>query len=126
VAALVRERFGTDWQRANLVVVGDFNDQPASPFVHPLVGMGLVNVVERLPPGERWTHYWDKKNSVSQLDYILLTKRLAQASPKVPYIERRGLVRKRKMPGPAALFAGVTSRIGASDHCPVVMEIVVK
>ena len=88
--------------------------------------MGLVNVVERLPPGERWTHYWDQKNSVSQLDYILPTKKLAQASPKVPDIERRRLVRKRKMPGPAARFARVTSRIGASDHCPVVMEVVVK
>ena len=141
VGAIVKERFGEAWQDANLVVVGDFNDQPTSPYVAPLLTMGFTNVVDRLPVAERWTHYWDKKNLVSQLDYILLTRKLTTNSQTAPYIERRGVVQKRNMKaffanlddtaGPAAAspgqrFPGVTSTMSASDHCPVVMELDVR
>ncbi len=138
VAAIIQGRFGNAWQNTNLVVVGDFNDQPTSPYVQPLLALGMTNVVDRLPADERWTHFWDKKNLVSQLDYILVTPKLSAASQKPPYVERRGLVKKQNMsvsmaklddtPGaPAALpsqrFAGVTNKMSASDHCPVVMEL---
>ena len=138
VAAIVKERFGNAWQNTNLVVVGDLNDQPTSPHLQPLLGMGMINVVDRLPALERWTHYWGKKNLVSQLDYILLSPKLSAASPKPPYVERRGIVKKKNMkvflanlddtPGaqaalPSQRFSGITNKMSASDHCPVVMEV---
>lgn len=138
VAAVVKERLGNNWQNTNLVVVGDLNDQPTSPHLQPLLVLGMTNVVDRLPGAERWTYYWDKKNLVSQLDYILLTQKLSAASPKPPYVERRGLVKKQNMspsmanlddtPGapatlPSERFTDVTNKMSASDHCPVVMEL---
>ena len=79
-----------------------------------------------------------RRTLASQLDYILLTPKLSAASPKPPHVERRGLVKKQHMsvsmaklddtPGAAAAlpsqrFAGVTNKMSASDHCPVVMEL---
>ncbi|HET7038896.1 MAG TPA: endonuclease/exonuclease/phosphatase family protein [Gemmatimonadales bacterium] len=139
VAAIVRDRFGkSSWKSKNLVVVGDFNDQPASPFLQPLLGMGFENVVSRLPANQRWTHYWGAKSLVSQLVYLLLSPRLADRATALPQIERRGLVKKRNMrvflataddrrgpevPLATQRFPGVTSKIAASDHCPVVMRL---
>jgi len=135
VAAIVRERFGaTGWRQANLVICGDFNDTPDSAPLASLLEIGFENVVDRLPANERWTHYWDKKNLVGQLDYLLVAPDLASRSGGLPKIERRGLVTKQGMQvwfgtpndtkgAVAALeaerFPGVTNKISASDHCPV-------
>jgi len=105
----------------------------------PLVrDLGLKNVIDRIPDKtKKWTHWWDGKNVVSQIDYILLSAKLANDSPGLPYIERRGISLSKKysylaLPGEKKgekinfqfdRFPEVTNEIEASDHCPVFFEL---
>jgi endonuclease/exonuclease/phosphatase family metal-dependent hydrolase len=142
VADIVRERFGQNPDDARFMVAGDFNDTPDSRHLEPLTkGLGLENVINRIPdPRERWTHLWKAKYTISQIDYILLPKALAEASPAAPRIERRGVSKKCKTvhyePGQGVppeerialdfeRFPEVTDKIEASDHCPVFMELMI-
>lgn len=136
VRDLVRDKFpGNSFKKENFIVLGDFNDAPGSPFLIPLLEeIGMEDVISRLDFKERWTHFWQKENSVSQLDYILLSPRLSKNAMK-PYIERRGLSNKvkkfthlgskkgEKIPFNFSRFPGVTDRIDASDHCPVFVSL---
>lgn len=123
VAQIVEERF-PDPADADWIVLGDLNDYPPSPGLEPLLSRPyLENVVARQPEPERWTHHWAFGDEYRQLDYLLVSQRLAAANPEaLPEIERRGL------PGRAARaeeerFPGVGfDHPKASDHCPVVWE----
>jgi predicted extracellular nuclease len=134
VMAIVRERFGDDGD-GHFVIAGDFNDflhdtDEGPSAIRDLVGWSAVrNVVERLPAHERWTHYWPGSRhrglpeAYNQLDYLLVSKALADRSPGLPHIERRGQPKRaERFDGPR--FQGVGgSRPKASDHCPVVFEL---
>ena len=97
---LVKERFGRSAGRHPFVVLGDFNDylqtdDEGEPAIGSLVEWSQVeNVVERLPKEEQWTHYYDDRNKYTQLDYLLPSKALAEASPDPPEIMRKGLPRR--------------------------------
>jgi endonuclease/exonuclease/phosphatase family metal-dependent hydrolase len=126
VAKILRERFGQNPGNSAWVVLGDLNDYLPSPGLQPLLGASwAVNVVDRVPnANDRWTHYWDDEEEYRQLDYILLSKVLANANPNaVPAIERRGMPKRAtRYTGPR--FPGVGQNDPkASDHCPVVIEI---
>jgi endonuclease/exonuclease/phosphatase family metal-dependent hydrolase len=126
VAKILRERFGPNPGNKAWVVLGDLNDYLPSSGLQPLVGQPwAVNVVDRVPnANDRWTHYWDDEEEYRQLDYILLSKSLADANPNaVPEIERRGLPKRAaRYTGP--WFAGVgQNEPKASDHCPLAIEI---
>jgi len=130
VTAILKDRFGSNPGKEPWVVIGDFNDYPEpdgspAPSLKPLVGQPwAINVIERLPAANRWTHFWNKKKEYKQLDYILLSKSLADANPgALPMIERRGTpLRATQYTGPR--FPGVgKDDPKASDHCPVVIEI---
>lgn len=57
---------------ANLAVIGDLNDVPASDTLK-LIQNGkpfLFDLVTLLPPSQRWTTFYDKKQT--QIDYILV------------------------------------------------------
>lgn len=134
VIDILKERFGASYGRKKFVVVGDLNDyvetgkEDESGIKPLLTDSNLVNVVERLPEDERWTHYYKGDKSYHQLDYILLSKALADAVPRTkPYIERRGQpprVNQRGKPKRVkSFFRGVTNKKKASDHCPVAMKI---
>ena len=138
VAELVTDRFrGSNFNKENFVVVGDFNDTPDSSFLKPLVqDLGMHDVISRLDPRDRWTHWWESKNIASQMDYILLSPKLADNSPAKPYIERRGISNKRKkfsylnfraeenkIPFNFNRFNDVSDEFEASDHCPVFFEL---
>lgn len=90
-----------------------------------------VNLVERLPWEERWTHWYGEAKELSQLDYLLASPGLASANPRArPRIVRRGLpyrvpVRDRNPDGtPFERYPRVGfDRPKASDHCPVVIEL---
>lgn len=107
--AIVRARFpGAAFGQAHFAVVGDLNAAPGEVSVAPLVtGAGLHNVVDDLPPAERWTYWWKAKNRASQIDYLLLSPALRDAGARAglrPRIERRGIGFRRALadgaPGP--------------------------
>ncbi len=125
VVEIIQERFDTEINKANFIVLGDFNDTPDADCLKGLLDGSLVeNVVARLPKSEQWTHYWEEKHEVNQFDYLLLSKALSKKNPKtLPKIERQGLADYAKAyKGPR--FPGVGPKgTEASDHCAVFMEI---
>lgn len=132
VAEIIDETFGKDAGTSRFVVLGDFNEVPTDPSLKPLLAYkGLENVVNRLPAAERWTHVYEKNGSVqsvSQLDYILLSKALAHKVKGIPTIERRGLARYKKLdqyyPDTAPRFPSVDKPgTEASDHCAVFVDV---
>ena len=125
----------------------DLNDSPTAKMLAALVkNSGRVDALTRVAPEQRWTHYWKAKNSVSQLDHLLLSPALAdQLRPNGVSLERRGIgyradsqtnpgqllpkqVKFEAMdddPQPKAIdfqleqFDDVSNENAASDHCPV-------
>jgi len=80
---------------ANVVVLGDFNQGPASPSTKAVIGRGKFKLVDTRPaerngdnlpnPNPRyaprnvvWTHYYGAEDSYSRLDYILLSPGMAR------------------------------------------------
>ena len=143
-AKIIRSRFpGAKFKSELFALCGDFNDEPESDPVGPLVrDLGLENVIDRLPAEERWTHWWKGRNQVGQLDYILLSPALAKLAKWPPSIERRGIGFKSTSVGGMMLpkqtnlvrrantaptkvafdflrFPTVTASTAASDHAPV-------
>jgi predicted extracellular nuclease len=134
VREIVTARFGPAAGEHPFIILGDFNDYLESdaqgePGIDSLVRWDqVVNVVDRLPAEERWTHYFKGRGAAApasyhQLDYLLLSRCLADRNGEPPYIERRGLPRRAKLYS-GERFEGVGQNSPkASDHCPVVMEL---
>ncbi len=104
-----------DLDREFVVVAGDFNSDPASPSVAPLVTKpGLYNVNLERPEDDRGTYQTGKK----QIDYLLISDALKTGLQGM-HIERRGIFTKKKWPH----YPEVTSEANqASDHAAVVAE----
>jgi endonuclease/exonuclease/phosphatase family metal-dependent hydrolase len=76
----------------NLMVVGDFNDQPSSRGVRMIVGRGRNALIDTRPTerpaltapgapgtnGVAWTHYFAREETYQRLDYLLLSRDLAR------------------------------------------------
>ena len=125
VAVLLDERWQSTKFEGNFVVLGDFNDYPegntaiTSLIEHP----GLENVVKRMPEEDQWTHFYSGESEYKQLDFILLSKSLAQMNPDPPGIMRKGLpLRAKKYTGPRFPKVGEDGP-KASDHAPVFIDI---
>lgn len=124
VAEILKERYGPTL-KGDFAVLGDLNNGPAAPELAKLVQNKHVEnvVVTRLPEEEHWTHYYKKDKLPEQLDYILLSKSLADRNPDaIPSIERRGLgtdIKHYK----GERFVQVTGAQGASDHCAVFIDL---
>ncbi len=132
VADLLKARFGANPGNANWVVMGDLNDYPASDtsLAALINNPWIENVVQtRLPEEEQWTHFWEttsvpEPERYKQIDYLLLSKKLAAANKTAkPVVVRKGLCLKAaKYTG--ARYEGVgKSRPAASDHCPVAITL---
>ncbi|HVP14185.1 MAG TPA: endonuclease/exonuclease/phosphatase family protein [Terriglobales bacterium] len=136
VKDLVTARFGAALADQPFVICGDFNDylgegQGSTDGIRDLVCWSAVeNVQGRLPEPERWTYFQETRKSPDarpeayhQLDYLLLSSKLARATSAVPLVVRSGLCRN------AALYQGKRfpgvgdSRPAASDHCAVGIDI---
>lgn len=123
VVEILQERFGKKLS-GNFVVAGDLNAGPETEEIQPLLEAGLVNVLDRLPEEERWTHYYKKNKAAEQLDYLLLSPALAKASKGEPWIERRGLGTDINYYD-GERFEQVEGKEGASDHCAIFMEVTI-
>jgi len=133
VRKIIERRFGNNASDANWVICGDLNDhlwvngQPNTDSgLTPLVDDGFaVNLMDRAPRKERWTHFYPKDNHVTQLDYILASQAIADANPDaVPDMVRAGM--PYRVPGIEKLER--YPRIGwdrpkASDHCPMAVTL---
>lgn len=125
----VKEIVDLDWKgqnyNGNFIVLGDFNDyRGQGTALDPLLNHPeLFDVNTRLPANERWTHYWVGGNQYKQLDYILISRKLADSNNNKPELIRKGL------PWRAEKYTGERyENIGwdnpkSSDHCPLVMEL---
>jgi endonuclease/exonuclease/phosphatase family metal-dependent hydrolase len=128
VRKIVEDRFGTSAGDSPWIVLGDLNDYLADGegTTTSLTELALwdqaENVIDRLPEKERWTHFFDRRNEVRQLDYLLLSKSLAGATAAKPVLVRKGLSTKATQ-AKDKRFAGVTHKIAASDHCPFAVDI---
>ncbi len=124
--SIIESRFGGRNTGAHpWVVLGDFNDymEPGTSLSRLVNWSQTEDVISRLPESERWTHYWAREDEYRQLDYILLSRSLAEASRGDPQIVRQGLPRRaRRYTG--RRFRGVGPNTPkASDHCPVAMDV---
>lgn len=141
IRQIVRERFGDKAEERNWVICGDMNDYlevDGLPVVDEngrrvpgalevLVQDGFAeNVVRRRDPEDRWTTYYAPEDQYTQLDMMLFSPALAEANrDMVPEIIRMGQpYRAERYEGPRFPRIG-WDRPKASDHCPVVCEIIV-
>lgn len=141
VRRLVEARFGNGASAAPWLICGDLNDyieidgaleldengrslqHALGPLVDPEFA---VNLLARRPAKDRWTTYYPPGDIYTQLDFILASPALAAGNPKaVPEIIRAGQpYRARRYDGPRYPRVG-WDRPKASDHSPVVVELVI-
>lgn len=152
VRRLVEEKFGTAAATADWAILGDLNDYRDHIRLSRAEDGGLeavservaatgfdpfhadhfaVDLIERLPPIERWTQYWAEGRELAALDHVFVSPALARANPQVrPSVIRKGLPYRvpidRMRPTPASFER--YPRVGfdrpkASDHCPVAVTL---
>ena len=122
VHEILMSRFNGRPEAAEWIVMGDLNDYQPSEGLAPLLNRPyLENVLLRLPESERWTHYYAAEDEYHQLDYLLLSKKLAAANKGLPYVERRGATTRAERVT-IDRFPNVDLERKASDHCPQVFE----
>jgi predicted extracellular nuclease len=131
VMQIIRDRQGRTPGDGAFIVLGDFNDyldddDQGKSAIRDLVEWDQVeHVIGRRPPDDQWTHFYDDKNEYRELDYILLAKSLAEKTTGVPEIMRKGMpLSATRYTGERFVGIGEHQPI-ASDHCPVVIEVVV-
>ncbi len=112
-AEAVRDRILTrfpDPSAASFLLVGDFNDGPASRPVRALMRRGATEICGLLPAadsrGDTWTHRYRREDSYTRVDHIFVSAALAGRV-------RGGRARIHDGPGTA----------DASDHRPVAVEL---
>jgi endonuclease/exonuclease/phosphatase family metal-dependent hydrolase len=127
VFEILKERFGSDLKGGDFVVVGDFNDHNNSEDLKVLVqNKKMKNVIEMLEKEEQWTHYYKKRTSAEQLDYIILSPTLKEKNKSVlPEIERRGLGNDIDIYKGERFDRNMSGRNGASDHCAVFINLTI-
>lgn len=141
IKKIIAERFGAHAGDANWIICGDMNDYVEIDGLPVVDEKGRIvpsaldvltqdgfseNVVRRRPEDDRWTTYYGPDDQYAQLDMMLLSPALAQANrDMVPEIVRGG------QPYRATRYTGERfPRVGwdrpkASDHAPVVCEIII-
>ena len=101
VNEFVVARLTTD-PNVNIVVLGDLNDTPNSRPIKALEGKELENLVDRIPPADRFSYVFRGKKE--QIDQILITPNLfSNGNPEIDAVH---------------VNAGIPS--SASDHDPVI------
>ena len=128
-AKKVVEIIDSQWKdknyNGNFAILGDLNDYPdkETSLKSLLDHQGLVNIIGRLSTDDQWTHFYAKAKEYKQLDYIFLSKSLADKNPGKPGIMRKGIAKKAvKYTGPRFDEVGDVKPV-ASDHAAVYIDI---
>lgn len=110
-ATAVRDRvlkIFPDPAQAMFMIAGDFNDTRTSRPLRAMMDKGKTKIAEWLPTedsrGERWTHWFKRDDSYSQVDHLLVSPAL------LPMVR-----------GQAGRICDATGTAGASDHRPLVV-----
>ena len=152
VRRLVERKFGDRTDKADWMIVGDLNDYRDKIRLERLgdgrlagrhervEATGLdplhadhfaTDLIERLDPEERWTHFYPEERELSALDHLFVSPSLARANHRVrPSVIRAGLPHRvplDRMSPPQAPIPRYP-RVGfdrpkASDHCPVAVSL---
>jgi predicted extracellular nuclease len=133
VRKIIKNTFD-DPSAADWLILGDLNDYIADAKGKPLAEHGLKplfedgfskNLIENLPPSQRWTHYYPSEDSKHQLDYVLASPATALKNPKVkPTIIRNGQPYRVPKTDNIKRYPRVGfDRPKASDHCPVAVTL---
>ncbi|MEO0863703.1 MAG: endonuclease/exonuclease/phosphatase family protein [Pseudomonadota bacterium] len=116
----------------DFVVLGDLNDYPeaggntTTALSRLLDDPNLINVNDRLPAGDRWTHYWNREDEYRQLDYLLLSKQLDDASGNpAPGRELRGMPWRADDVEDERFEDVGHDDPKASDHVPLFVDVLV-
>ncbi|RYC15283.1 endonuclease/exonuclease/phosphatase family protein [Ciceribacter ferrooxidans] len=125
VAQILKTRY--DLSKDLVLVAGDFNDEPDSGPLEPLLAAPeLTNVLDVLdwPADDRWTYYYGKKHERNAIDYILVSDALKPFVKRAGF-ERRGIAGLDEITGGAeSSFPGITSwKLAASDHAALWVEL---
>jgi predicted extracellular nuclease len=99
VNSFVRDLLAAD-PSANVVVLGDLNDGPASATLATLKGEQLTNPIETLPESERYTYVYGGESEA--IDQILVSPGLLDAAPSIDIVH-----------------VNAELSVGVSDHDPV-------
>lgn len=117
---VIKVRAGLDQNGNRIEEVADGGASGVDPLLFD--GFG-INLLEKLPATDRWTHYYAGEQHKTQLDYIIVSPGLAQKLVGLPSIIRRGMPHRVPNLDPAIRYPRVGwDRPKASDHCPVVAE----
>lgn len=125
VAEIIDEQWKMKKYSGNYIVLGDLNDYPdeSTSLVPLLKHKGLVNVMDRIPENDRWTHFYSKENEYRQLDHMFISPSLAKTNKGAPQIYRNGLpYRAEKYEGPRLDNIGENNP-KASDHAAIYMDL---
>jgi endonuclease/exonuclease/phosphatase family metal-dependent hydrolase len=152
VRRLVERKFGDRADKADWMIVGDLNDYRDKIRLERLgdgrlaerhervEATGLdplhadhfaTDLIERLDPAERWTHFYPEERELSALDHLFVSPALARANHRVrPTVIRAGLpyrvpldrISPPRAPIPRYPRVGF-DRPKASDHCPVAVSL---
>jgi hypothetical protein len=92
---------------ARVIVLGDMNEMEFRPPMAALAGQRWVNLIEKLPPEDRYTYVYEGNSQV--LDHVLVSPALAAgAAPEVDVVH---------------VYAERAHEGRASDHDPVVARL---
>lgn len=125
VRALIEARFA-DAATADWLILGDFND-PArrrdNPATAPLLPPFSVDLLDRVPGGQRWSYHDPWADRYSRSDRMLASPALARACPDtVPDLVREGLGLEAARHTGAHLPGVGHHRPHASDHAALVAD----
>lgn len=148
VRKIIEQKFGNEVKNSNWIVLGDLNQsawtstdidsEQSKESIEKLALQPLLaddfsyNAIENIDLKERWTHYYPSKNKYSQLDYILLSPKLA-SNNELAKVEvfRKGL--PFRAGGDQLMHEHETNinrypgvgihRPKASDHCGLSVEL---
>ncbi len=109
------------------LILGDVNDpwHPAQPpATAPILPPFSVNLMERLPLGERWSYHDAWSGQYGRPDKMLASPALARACPDaIPEIHRQGMGLEAARHTGAHLPQTGHHRPHASDHAAVVIDL---
>jgi len=126
VRRLVERRFGSD-PEALWLILGDFNEPAGEPgparAIAPLLPPFSVDLLARVPVGQRWSYHLPEADLYSRPDGLLASAALARRWPAAcPEILREGLAAGAERFGGPRLPGVGRHRPRASDHAALVVE----